>query len=114
MTVEDYFSTGPPHERPVFEAVMDHLDSLGPVHVEPVSVGIFLKRDGRRLAELRPRDKWVALSLFLPERVHHPLIRRKVVAYGPGYWHVFDLRSSDDVDDVVRDALTVAYERAAR
>ena len=43
MTLEEYFSTGPERERPIFEAVMAHLDTVGPVHVEPVSVGIFLK-----------------------------------------------------------------------
>jgi hypothetical protein len=63
MSLEEYFSTGPAHERPVFDAVMTHVDGLGPVHVEPVSVGIFLKR-GRRFAELRPMQKWVAQSLF--------------------------------------------------
>jgi hypothetical protein len=41
MSVDEYFSTGPAHERPIFEAVMRHVNSLGPVHVEPVSVGIF-------------------------------------------------------------------------
>ena len=43
MTIEDYFATGPPHERPVFEAVNQHLQQLGGVYVEPVSVGIFFK-----------------------------------------------------------------------
>ena len=43
MTLEDYFATGPAFERPVFDAVMAHLDTIGPVHVEPLSVGIFLK-----------------------------------------------------------------------
>ena len=61
MALEDYFATGPPHERPVFEAVMAHLRQVGPVHVEPVSVGIFLKRS-RTFAELRPRTKWVAVA----------------------------------------------------
>jgi hypothetical protein len=44
MSLEEYFSTGPAHERPIFEAVMAHLNTVGPVHVEPVAVGIFLKR----------------------------------------------------------------------
>ena len=64
MSLDEYFSTGPPHERPIFDAVMAHLESVGPVHVEPVSVGIFLKRT-RRFAELRPKQKWVALSFSL-------------------------------------------------
>jgi hypothetical protein len=44
MSLEEYFSTGPAHERPVFEAVIGHLEVVGPVHVEPLSVGIYLKR----------------------------------------------------------------------
>ena len=65
MTLEEYFATGPAFERPVFEAVMAHLDDVGPVHVEPVSVGILLKR-ARTFAELRPMRRWVALSFTLP------------------------------------------------
>jgi hypothetical protein len=108
MTLEDYFSTGPPHERPIFEAVMRHLDEVGPVHVEPVSVGIFLKR-ARTFAELRPRQRWVALSFSLPHPVHHPTITRKVMLYGSRYWHVANLRTPDDLDDRLRDHLTEAY-----
>ncbi len=108
MTLDDYFSTGPPFERPVFDAVMAHVGILGPVHVEPVSVGIFLKRS-RTFAELRPMVKWVALSFSLRRRVHHPLIVRKVVPYGGRYFHVVNLAGADDVDDDIRAWLTEAY-----
>ena len=44
---------------------MARLDErVGPIHVEPVSVGIFLKR-ARGFAELRPMTKWVAVSFTL-------------------------------------------------
>jgi hypothetical protein len=39
MGLEEYFTTGPPRERPIFEAVLAHVETLGPVTVEPVSVG---------------------------------------------------------------------------
>src|SRR5918992_5618190 len=84
MSLEEYFSTGPAHERPIFEGVMDHLASVGPVHVEPVSVGIFLKR-AQTFAQLRPKDRWVALSFSLPRRVEHVRITRKVIRYGGKY-----------------------------
>ena len=43
MTLEAYFAAdGPERERPIFEAVLAFAESLGPVLVEPVSVGIFL------------------------------------------------------------------------
>ncbi|MBV8985388.1 MAG: hypothetical protein JO248_13205 [Acidimicrobiia bacterium] len=112
MSIEEYFSTGPVHERPVFEAVAAHLDTLGDVHVEPVSVGIFLKH-GRRFAELRPMQKWVGLSFSLRHEVSHRLIVRKPIAYHGRYWHTANVRSADDVDDEVKQWLTEAYLDAA-
>ncbi len=59
--LDEYFATGHAREQQIFETVMAHLDTVGPVHVEPVSVGIFLKRS-QSFAELRPMLRWVALS----------------------------------------------------
>ena len=108
MTEAEYFATGPPHERPVFEAIRSHLESLGPVYIEFVSVGILVKAD-RSFAELRPMTKWVALWLALPHPVRHRLIRRKVEQYHGRYWHVFNVPSPEDVDDDLRSHLTTAY-----
>ena len=108
MAIDDYFATGPAHERPIFDAVMRHLESVGPVHVEPVSVGIFLKR-ARTFAELRPMRQWVALSFSLPYRAEHPRITRKVQSYGRSYFHVANLRSPDDLDAQLLQWLTEAY-----
>ncbi len=108
MSVEEYFSTGPAHERPIFDAVMAHVSTLGPVHVEPVSVGIFLKR-AQTFAQLRPRDRWVALSFSLSRTVQHERIVRKVVEYHGRYWHVANLRSPDEFDVRLRGWLTESY-----
>lgn len=108
MALEEYFSTGPDHERPIFEAVMRHLDTVGSVHVEPVSVGIFLKRS-QTFAELRPKDRWVALSFSLPRKVDHERITRKVVCYHGRYYHVANLRSPEDLDERLRGWLSEAY-----
>jgi hypothetical protein len=108
MTLEEYFSTGPERERPIFEAVMDHLQTVGPVHVEPVSVGIFLKRS-RTFAELRPMLRWVAMSFALDRHVQHPLITRKVMTYNGRQYHVANLREPQDLDDDLREWLTEAY-----
>ncbi|MBA2752801.1 MAG: hypothetical protein H0U41_11330 [Actinobacteria bacterium] len=108
MSLDEYFSTGPEHERPIFEAVMRHLDCVGPVHVEPVSVGIFLKRV-QTFAQLRPKDRWVALSFSLPRKVAHERILRKVVPYHGRYHHVANLRSAEDLDDRLRGWLSEAY-----
>jgi Domain of unknown function (DUF5655) len=108
MTLHECFSTGPERERPIYEAVMRHLDTVGPVHVEPVSVGIFLKR-ARSFAQLRPMRQWVALSFSLPHPVQHPRITRKVVPYHGRYHHVANLRGPDDLDAALCGWLTEAY-----
>jgi hypothetical protein len=108
MSLEEYFSTGPERERPIFDAVMAHMDTVGPVHVEPVSVGIFLKRS-TSFAQLRPMTKWVALSFSLRRKVQHPRITRKVVEYHGRYHHVVNVRGPDDIDDDIQDWLTEAY-----
>jgi len=109
MSLEEYFSTGPAWERPIFDAVMAHMDTVGPVHVEPVSVGIFLKR-ARSFAQLRPMTRWETLSFSLRRRSEsHRLITRKVVAYSGRHYHVFNLRGPEDLDDRMLGWLTEAY-----
>ena len=63
----------------MFDAVMRHLERG--VYVEPVSVGIFLKNP-RKFAELRPLQRWTALSFYLRRPAGHRTIVRKVVRYG--------------------------------
>lgn len=112
LTLEEYFATGPAHERPVFDAVMRHLESVGPVHADVVSVGIFLKNP-RKFAELRPMQRWVALSFSLSRRARHRTIVRKVIEYHGRYWHVANVTGPHDVDDELRDLLTEAYAETA-
>jgi hypothetical protein len=109
MDLEEYFTTGPEWERPIFEAVRAHLDALGTVYVEPVSVGIFFKR-ARTFVQLRPMARWTACGMLLPRLVRHPRIARKPVVAREGAWyHVVNLRSVDEVDDQVREWLTEAF-----
>lgn len=110
MRLDEYFSTGPSHERPVFDALMVHLADVGPIVVEPVSVGIFLKR-ARTFAELRPMTKWVALSFSLPRLVRHRLITRKPIAHGGSWWHVANVATPDELDDELVRWVVEAYHR---
>jgi hypothetical protein len=112
LSIDEYFATGPVHERPIFEAVMARLARVGPLHADVVSVGIFLKNP-RTFAELRPKDRWVALSFSLGRRAHHRTISRKVVEHGRRYWHVANVATPADVDDDLVDLLTEAYRLTA-
>lgn len=111
MSLEEYFSTGPAHERPVFDAVMRYLADAGPLHVEPVSVGIFLKNP-RNFAELRPMQKWVAVSFSLRRRAAHRTIVRKVMPYSGKYFHVANVATPEDVDSGIGELLVEAYQDA--
>jgi hypothetical protein len=112
LSLDEFFASGPPHERPVFDAVIEHLETVGPVHLDIVAVGIFVKNP-RKVAELRPKDRWVAVGFALDRRATHATITRKVTELGRRYWHVANVRGPDDVDVALRDLLTEAYELAA-
>ncbi len=90
---------------------MGVIDELGPVHVDAVGVGVFLKRS-QKLAEVRPIANSVRLFLALPEAIEHPRIARR---YRPGAertWHNIKLVTPADVDEDVRRWIAVAYEIA--
>ena len=111
LSLEEYFETGPAHERPVFDAVMAHVRTLGPVHADIVSVGIFLKNP-HKFAEVRPMQRWVAVSFSLDRRATHRTIVRKVIPYGSKFWHTANVATPDDLDDALRDLITEAYRLA--
>lgn len=116
MSWHDYLASGPAFERPVVEAVVAHLRALdrsGELFLEPVSVGVFVKRSGSTVLQLRPMTRWEAMMFVLPRTVRHPRIARKPVAAGRKVWHVVNLRAADDVDATVRDWITEAWEAAA-
>lgn len=87
---------------------MARLDAVGPIHIEPVSVGIFLKRS-RMFAEPRPMTKWVAVTFMLPRTVTSGRIARKVIDAGRSRYHVVNVRGPDEVDDQIGEWLVEAY-----
>ena len=108
LSLDEYFSNGPERERPIFDAVADHLETVGPVAIEAVSVGILFKREST-FAELRPKVNWVALSFWLSRTVEHGRIARRIRGTGVRTCHFVNLRSADEVDGTVRDWLTESY-----
>ncbi|WP_235190767.1 DUF5655 domain-containing protein [Amycolatopsis rifamycinica] len=108
-TVAETFAGRPPWQRAVYDAVLDHLHTLGDVHEDAVKVGVFLKRD-RKLAELRPRARDVLVYLWLPRPVETARIAPASWASGPRVGHRLSLRAVSEVDDEVREWFTIAYE----
>lgn len=107
-SVDEYFAGRPLSERETFEAVRGHLESLGDVIVEPVSIGILFKR-GRTFAELRPMKRWLALNFGLSRRLSHPRITRTTPLPGGGAWHGTRVTAAAEIDGEVQLWLTESY-----
>ena len=110
MSLDEYFATGPPYERPVVRRGDRPSRSVGPVHVEPVSVGIFLEARARRSPSCDRCGVGSRSRSHCNGSSHHPLIvRRPIRNHGGRFWHVVNLSSADDFDDDLRTLLTEAY-----
>jgi hypothetical protein len=96
----------------VYDAILAHLLTLGPVHEDAVGVGVFLKRD-RKLAEVRPRSRDVSLALYLPRPVADRRFAKVLGPTGTRVVHFLMLRDASEVDEQVRGWLTEAFLHAS-
>ena len=110
-SVDATFRSRPPEQREIYDAIMRALKPLGPVHADAVQVGVFLKSD-RKLAELRPKTKWLACTLWLDRAIDDPRIARTFHWATTGCVIEVKLRTAADVDDQFVEWLTEAYDRA--
>jgi hypothetical protein len=107
-TVDETFAGARAWQRPVFDAVLAHATSLGPVHVDAVAVGVFLKHQ-RTFVELRPMARALSANIVLPRAVTDARVTRRISASASRVVHVVRMRAAADVDDQVRDWLTESY-----
>jgi hypothetical protein len=104
-TVDDTFQ-GREWQRPIYDEIEAFVADLGPVHIDAVGVGVFLKRQ-RKFAEVRPMARALSMNLWLPREVSDGRVLRRY-----GTWHVIRFTAAGDVDEQVRDWLTEAYDAA--
>jgi predicted transport protein len=108
-TVEESFAPWPAEWREIYDLLVEHLATLGPVHEDAVSVGVFLKNE-RKFAEVRPKARSLNLALVLDHPVRDPRFVRTVPGIAGRTWHFLKLTGVADVDDDVRGWLTDAYD----
>jgi len=108
LTLEQYLERQPAAYRPVYRAVLARLARLGDLDVDPVEVGIMIKR-ARTFCELRPRKRGVELSFKLSRSLAHPRITR-VIRYSTHRIAYFVLlERAADIDDELMDWLAESY-----
>ena len=103
--VDDYFAARPAYEREIYDAVVGHLRTVGAVDVEAATVGILVKRR-RTFVELRPKQRWVELSIMLTRPIDDARVSRRIVVSRGRFAYFFRLRSATDVNDDLRELLT--------
>ena len=109
ITVSELLRRNPSWMSEIYQAVIEHLTTLGPVHEDAVNVGIFLKSD-RKIASFRPRVRSVLLSLFLPYELTDSRIARALPVASGRIAHMINIMSADQVDDQLRVWLSEAYD----
>lgn len=110
ISLDDYYADRPPVQRATADAVIELLEALGSVAVEPVGVGILFKTR-TTIAELRPRRDHQALSFGLPRKLVHERVTRTTRA-GRGserYWMGVPVHSPTDIDEQVGEWLAEAF-----
>ena len=105
MAVDAYFASRPQHEREIYDAVVGHLQTVGTIDVEAATVGILVKRRCT-FVELRPKQRWVELSIMLTRPIDDPRVTRRIVVSRGRLAYFFRLRSAADVDEDLRELLT--------
>jgi hypothetical protein len=110
-TVDQVFTGRVVWQRAIFDAVLDHLEALGPVHCDAVSVGVFLKR-GQKFAEARPQVRSLSLELVLPRQVPDARVAKHIRISASRVVHVVKLTETAQVDAQLRAWLTESYDAA--
>ncbi len=111
LSVDEYFADAKPWERPIFDHVREHIDSLGDVIVDPIEIGVLFK-NGPMLCELRAKTKWTALGFSLGRRLTSDRLSRKVIDHGGKWFHVINVTEPDQIDDEILEWITEAYHFA--
>jgi predicted transport protein len=108
LSVNQYFAARPPWEREVYELVRAHIESLGPVIVEPVNVGIFFKGK-RNFVELRPKTRWLDLTFGLNRLFDHPRFSRTMKTRTARTYYAVRVTGPRDIDEQVLGWITESY-----
>jgi hypothetical protein len=109
ISVSDLLAKHPPWVGEVYRAIMEHLNTLGPVYEDVVDVGVFLKSD-RKFATFRPKVRSAELWLFLLEAIEDSRIIRSMRTSADRVVSLIKLTKAGEVDDQVRTWLTMAYD----
>jgi hypothetical protein len=103
-----YLAGQPAARRATYEAVLAVLRKLGEIDVDPVRVGIMIKR-ARTFCELRPKRDAVELSFKLSRPLESPRVRRTIRSSTHRFAHFVHLHDAAEVDAEIAQWLAEAW-----
>lgn len=109
MPLADWLTTSPAYERPVAQRLIELVAPWPEAVVEPVQVGLFLKRQSV-FAQVRTMTQWTALSIKLPVEVTFPEPSRRVQRLGNRWFHTYNLAGEDALTNDLMSMVEEAYE----
>lgn len=101
-TVDESSAGRPPIQRNIYNTLVAYLRTIGPVHEDAVTVGVFRKND-HKLAEIRPMATGLSLALILRRKIDQSRVSRHVKVSADRFAHVVRLTSVEDVDNELRE-----------
>ena len=107
-TIDETFAGARACQRPICDTVIAFVETLGPVHVDAVGVGVFLKHQST-FVELRPMARALSVNLVLPRVLEHARVARRMPASADRCVHCVRVADVADVDEQLREWLTEAY-----
>lgn len=108
LSLDDYFAEAKPWERPIFDVVHAHIETLGDVIVDPIDIGILFKNPSM-FCELRAKTKWTAVGFHLRRKLTSAKLSRKVVEHSGKYFHVVNITDPEDIDEEILEWLSESY-----
>ena len=111
-SIDATFAGRPEEQRAICDAIVAHLETLGPLHVDAVQVGVFLKAE-RKLCEVRPKSRWLACTIYLPHAIDDPRVARSIRLSALRVVSEVKLRAVADVDPQLLEWLSEAYDEAS-
>jgi hypothetical protein len=107
-TVADFFAARPPEQRKIYDAIVKHLKTVGPILIDPVKVCIMFKRT-RSFAEVRSKKESLVLSMLLSRTATHPKLSKTLKLSANRTALFIELSRVEDFDQAARDLLTESF-----
>jgi Domain of unknown function (DUF5655) len=112
LALEEYLASQPAEHRAIYVKALKALSRLGELEIDPVKVGILIKR-GFTFCELRPKRDGVELSIKLSRPLQSPRFQRVIHYSARRTAYVLRLKAAKEIDRELLAWLTEAYAEAS-